>query len=128
MPEPRQGEALAIVREVAAVNGVRHLRWYKYESKDEFCCYWDGHTANVLWITPTNVHIQADSPLVRRPSCTVTWRDHDGACVGWLLPGADAGTGGGRSRPKAAKVRCPVTHLWLPAGTVCPDCDLVQTE
>jgi hypothetical protein len=107
MAEPRLSEALAIVREVDAANGVRSFRWYKYESKDELCCYWDGHMANVLWITPTNVHIQADSALVRRPNRTVTWRDRDGVCVGWLLPGADAGAGGGRSRPKAAKCAAP---------------------
>jgi hypothetical protein len=35
MPQHRQREALAIVREVAAANGVRSFRWYKYESNGQ---------------------------------------------------------------------------------------------
>jgi hypothetical protein len=128
MPQHRQREALAIVREVAAANGVRSFHWYKYESKAELCCYWDHHTANVLHITPTNVHIRADTSQIRRPPRAITWRDRDGMAVGWLLPGADPGAGGGRRRPIAAKERCPVTYMWLPAGSICPDCDVVHSE
>jgi hypothetical protein len=129
MPENRRGEARAIVREVVEANDVREFRWYKTEGKDELCCYWDDHAANVLWITPNNVHIKADTSLVRRPQRTATWReDRDGGGVGWLLPGADRGAGGGRLRPKAADVRCPVTYIWQPAGTVCSSCDVVHSE
>lgn len=129
MPEVRRGEALAIVREVAEANDVREFRWCKTEGKDELCCYWDNHEVNVLWITATNVHIRADISLVGRPQRTTTWReDRDGGGVGWLLPGADRGAGGGRQRPKAAELRCPVTYLWQPAGAVCPSCDTVHNE
>ena len=128
MPEHRRGEALAIVREVVETNDVREFRWYRYEDKDELCCYWDDHAANVLWITANNVHVKADTSLVRRPQRTTTWRDRDGGCVGWLLAGADRGAGGGRQRPKAAEVLCPVTYLLHPAGSVCPDCDVAHSE
>jgi hypothetical protein len=48
--------------------------------------------------------------------------------VGWLLPGAVRGVGGGPQRPKAAEVRCPETFVWQPAGSVCPDCDVLHSE
>lgn len=128
MPEHRRDEALAIVREVVEVNDAQDFRWYKTEGKDELCCYWDDLAVNVLWITANNVHIKADVSLVRRPLRTTDWSEHDGSGVGWLLPGADRGTGGGRQRPKVVEVRCPVTYLLHPAGTVCPDCDITHDE
>ena len=79
-----------------------------------------------MWITANNVHVHADPSVVQRPpQRSVTWVGHDG-CVGWLLPGADRGTGGGRQQPRASQVRCPVTFLWQPAGTVCQECDEVH--
>lgn len=104
------------------------VRWYMTEGKDELCCYWDDLAANVLWITANNVRVKADTSLVERPQRATTWKEADGSGVGWLLPGAERGTGGGRQRPKAAEVRCPVTNVSHPAGTDCPHCDEVHAE
>lgn len=129
MPPHRRVEALAIVRELVDANDVREFRWYKTEGKDELCCYWDDHQVNLLWITANNVHVTADTLLVRRPQRATTWREgRDGGGVGWLLPGAVRGAGGGRPRPEASGLRCPVTYLWQPAGTVCPSCEVVHVE
>jgi len=130
MPENRYREALAIVREITEANDVREFRWYKTEGKDELCCYWDKQTVNVLWITPSNVHMRAETSLVQRPQRATTWRGErdEPDEVGWLLPGADRGPGGGPQRPKAAEVLCPETFVWQPAGTVCPVCDVVHGE
>jgi hypothetical protein len=129
MPENRRREALVIVREIVEANDVREFRWYRTEGKPELCCYWDHHPANVLWITPTNVHINSDTRLVRRPQRPTNWsEDRDDGGVGWSLPGSERGTGGGRHKPKAVEVLCPVAFVRLPVGSVCPECDVVHGE
>ena len=124
MPQGRQAEAFAIVSEVVEANRAAGFRWYKTPGTNELACYWDGATVNMLWITAGEAHIAADTA---RPERALTWSKQDGAYVGWLLPGADGGTGGGPKKVEVAKVLCPVTYLWQPAGQPCLECEVVHT-
>ena len=126
MPEHRRAEAFSIVSEVLAANRVVDFRWYRTEVTNELACYWDDQPTNVLWVTPSEVHIPAERGRVTRPPRPVNWEKEDGAYVGWRLPGAERGTGGGRRKPELATVLCPQTFIRQPAGSVCPDCDCVH--
>jgi hypothetical protein len=123
MPEHRRHVALALTREVARVNHARHFRWYKTPGKDELCCWWDEHEANVLWVWQGNVHVKPGA--VTAPTRPTDWIGHDGH-VGWLLPGAQRGSGGGPRRAEPGQVVCPVTFIAHPVGTECPDCEVVH--
>lgn len=124
----RQAEAQSIVREVVEANGVVDFRWYKPDDTPELCCYWDDLDRNVLWVTVANVHIPMDRGPVQ-PERPLTWSKEAGAFVGWLLPGAESGSGGGgRPKLRVAEVRCPVTFILQPAGQPCPDCEIVHSD
>ena len=126
MPDYRRGEAFRVVSEVLAANDVVDFRWYKTDGTNELACYWDDQPSNVLWVTSSEVHIPADRGRVQRPARAVNWQKEGGARVGWLLPGAERGTGGGRREPEAAAVLCPETFIRQPVGSVCPTCDVVH--
>jgi hypothetical protein len=126
MPEHRRRDAFAIVNEVLRANEVVDFRWYKTEGKDELVCYWDEQPYNVLWVTASEVHIVSDTSRVRRPTRSVNWQKEDGAYVGWLLPGAERGTGGGPRNSEVETVLCPETYIRQPSGTICPHCDVVH--
>ena len=123
MPAHRHREALAIVREVIKANGASVFRWYMPPATPEICCYWDDADINQLWITSSEVHVAEGTP---RPDSRVTWRKQGGAYVGWLLPGAESGSGGGAPRAKVAETRCPDTFIFHPSGSPCPNCDVVH--
>lgn len=126
MPAHRQAAAQAIVREVLEANQAVDFRWYVPPGTPEVCCYWDGHEANVLWITSATVYVPVDKGI-GRPARALTWRKQGGTHVGWLLPGAEAGRGGGPRQSPVAEVTCPVTFLRQPAGQPCPECEVVHT-
>jgi hypothetical protein len=126
MPEHRRAEAYRIVGEVLAANDVVDFRWYKTDGKSELVCYWDDQPANALWVTASEVHIPSDTARVMRPGRPVDWQKEDGAYVGWLLPGAERGTGGGRRESEVATALCPETFIRQPAGTLCPRCEVVH--
>lgn len=123
MPANRHREALTIVREVSDANGASTLRWYMPPVTPEICGYWDDSEVNQLWITSAEVHIAATTA---RPKLPLTWSKQDGDYVGWLLPGAESGSGGGPQKAKVAETRCPTSFLLHPTGTACPDCDVVH--
>jgi hypothetical protein len=127
MPEHRRPEALAIVREVLGANDAINFRWYKPDGTNELACYWGDHPYNVLWVTASEVHIPSDTSRVRRPKRSVDWQKEEGAYVGWLLPGAERGTGGGPRNSEVETVLCPDTYIRQPAGTLCPRCDVVHS-
>jgi hypothetical protein len=121
MPESRRSQAMQIVREVLKANGVSVFRWYKTERTNELACYWDDADVNKLWITPTEVHVECRTP---RPERALTWDKEGGKYVGWLLPGAERGTGGGARTVEMPTVLCPETFLRQPAGSICPTCEV----
>lgn len=127
MPTHRHVEALAIVAEVVQANDVVDFRWYIPPVTQEVCCYWDAHERNVLWINQATVSIRADGGIAR-PTRALTWNKQEGQIIGWLLPGAESGRGGGRRQSPIAEVRCPVTSIRQPAGRVCPECDVVHVD
>ena len=121
MPEHRRKEATAIISEILDANGVGVFRWYKTDSLNELCCYWDDAAANMMWVGPGQIHIKSTTP---RPSRAITWTKAGGNEVGWLLPGAVAGSGGGPATTVvASKVLCPDSGVLIPVGTLCPYCD-----
>lgn len=123
MPLERRDVALRIIREVLDANGVQVFRWYKTPGTNELCCYWDDADVNMLWVTPGDVHIEASTPRPARPP---NWQKQDGKYIGWLLPGANAGTGGGQWHVEVATVLCPETFLYIPAGSECPNCEFIH--
>lgn len=123
MPPERRDEAFQIVREVLSANQVQTFRWYKTPGTNELACYWDDAPVNMLWVTVGEVHIDVSTP---RPARSITWQKQGGQYVGWLLPGADAGTGGGTKKTEVATVLCPETFIRNPVGTVCPTCEVVH--
>ncbi|MGH9211710.1 MAG: hypothetical protein ACRD2C_13650 [Acidimicrobiales bacterium] len=128
MPEHRRAEATAIVKEIIETNEIRDFKWYRTGGKDELCCYWGDHPMNTMWVTANNVHVLADTSLVRRPpSRRITWKDQQGVCIGWLLPGADQGSGGARRNARMDEIVCPETFLRQPAGSVCEECEIVRS-
>jgi len=127
MPPFRRAEAMRIVTEVLDANAAVDFRWYKPEGTLEIASYWDHHDRNVMWVTPAEVHILADETRVKRPSRSLTWWKGGGDYVGWLLPGAEKGLGGGRREPAIATVLCPLSYLRIPVGSVCPACDIVHS-
>lgn len=128
MPDHRRGEAFRIVAEILDVNNVVDFRWYKPPGTDELSCYWDGLEANALWITASDVHVVNDIGRVVRPARPTTWQKKGGAYVGWLLPGAEPGAGGGKRKGDVARVMCPVSFIYVPAGSICSDCEVVHAE
>jgi len=123
MPTGRQTEAFAIVQQVLVANGASVLHWYKPPRTDELACYWDDSPVNMLWVTASEVHVAAGTP---RPARALNWEKQDGAYVGWLLPGAEAGSGGGTKKTEVAEVPCPVSFILHPLGTECPHCEIVH--
>ncbi len=126
MPEHRHSEAAAIISEVLTANAVQEFHWYKTPGTAELACYWDQAPQNLLWITATEVHIPSDETKVKRPTRSINWDKQNGAYVGWLLPGAERGAGGGKRAREITTVLCPETFIGQPSGSVCPDCDVVH--
>lgn len=84
----------------------------------------DGRRVEALaMIAENEVHIAKVTP---RPSRTLTWNKQVGEYVGWLLPGAESGSGGGSKHTTTPKVLCPDSFLWHPAGTMCEHCEIVH--
>ncbi len=125
MPTSRQAEALAIVRDVFEANSVTDFRWYKPAITNELACYWDDAEQNLLWVTVSEVHVFADETLVKHPQRPVNWQKEEGVYVGWMLPGALAGTGGGARKTEAPYSLCP-TGIRRAVGELCPDCEIVH--
>ncbi len=123
MPRERWDEAYKLLSEVLETNQVSVFRWYKTAGTNELSCYWDDASVNMVWVTAGDVHIAADTP---RPSRPTTWQKAGGSYVGWLLPGAHAGTGGGLREPEIAGVLCPETFVRNPLGTLCPTCEVIH--
>lgn len=126
MTTTRQRAAQDLVAEILALNGGDQFVWYIPPATPELSCYWGGAPTNLLWITNVGVHIKTDGPVVPLPRPT-TYEKQGGDYVGWLLPGAEAGTGGGPKRPEVAWVLCPATSLRQPVGQVCSDCEIVHS-
>lgn len=126
MPEHRRDDAYKLVGEVLAANHATTLRWYLVDSTQELCCWWDDHERNVMWVRSHEVHIDADETLVTRPPRSTTYHRSDGDYVGWLLPGGEMGTGGGSPTSQTAFVLCRREHMQVPAGSVCPWCEVVH--
>jgi hypothetical protein len=122
MPVHRRPAALEIVSEVLAANSAQDFYWYVPRVTREVCCYWDGAKRNLLWISPTAVW---GRPALSRPERALTYSKEDGG-VGWLLPGAESGTGSGRPKKAVSSVLCPETGIRRPAGSTCPDCEVVH--
>lgn len=59
----------------------------------------------MLWVTSAEVHVVSDEDRVALPDRPLTWQKENGAYVGWLLPGAVAGTGKGRRETAAGSAR-----------------------
>jgi hypothetical protein len=121
MPANRRREAIAIVGEVLAANDGGDFAWYKAR-KDELCCYWGDPDRNLLWITAGAVHML---PTLPRPDRPLTYSKEDGN-VGWLLPGAEKGTGGGSKQREVATVLCPESGIRQPAGQLCAECEIIH--
>ena len=127
MPRERWTEAVAIVREVLKANDAVGFRWYKPDRTGELACTWAGVGQNALWIGPNNVHVAPASTGVVLPPRATTYSKQNGA-VGWLLPGAITGSGGGPRSPATKWIACPATQELQPAGTECPDCLTVHSR
>lgn len=125
MTAARREAAQNLVAEVLVRNDADKFVWYMPPATPELACYWDGAPTNLLWITNSEVHVKADGP-VTLPDRPTTWSKQDGGYVGWLLPGAEAGSGGGPKRPELPEVLCPATSLRQRAGIICPDCEIVH--
>ena len=125
MPATRQRAAVEIVTELLTVNSAEDFVWYLPPATPELSCYWGGAATNLAWITAGALHIKRDGPVVplTRP---FTYQKADGDYAGWLLPGAEPGSGGGPKRREVATVVCPATSLRQPAGQICPDCEILH--
>lgn len=127
MPEHRRAAALEVVREVVAVNAVTDFYWYCIRSGSEICCYWDDADQNQMWINTTGIVLREDQSLAKLPERTRDYVLDEGRLAGWLLPGAETGTGGGPQTRAIPTVNCPETFLPVPVGSKCPDCDVVHS-
>lgn len=125
MPRNRHNEAIAIIREVLQANNATNFRWYKPPATDELSCYWEGARINMLWVTPIDVHVDVDTP---KPDRKTNWEKQDGQYVGWLLPGANAGAGGGPKHANIPTVLCPKEFIHIPAGVQCPYCEVEHPQ
>lgn len=125
VPEHRRATALELVREVLEANGARDFYWYKPPATAELCGYWDDADQNLVWVTTAAVAV-INGPIIALPPRPLTYKKAEGDYVGWVLPGADPGTGGGRRSPEVPTVRCPQTFLRQPVGSLCPECDVVH--
>ncbi len=123
MPPHRRGVALEIVGEVLEAKDADDFYWFMTPGTDEVASYWDDSSINQLWITAGDVHVHPSTEL---PDRARTYSKGDGVYVGWLLPGAEAGTGGGRPKTQVKTALCPETGITQPAGSICPDCDVVH--
>lgn len=121
MPQERWAEASAIVRDVLDANDAVDFRWYKPDRTGELACTWEFVGQNALWIGANNVHVAPATTGVVLPARTRTYSKENGT-VGWLLPGASTGGGGGRQTPASRWIACPVTQELQPAGSECQDC------
>jgi len=119
MPTERWNAALEIVREVLVANDVAQFCWYKPPTTAQLCGYWDEAEVNMIWISPSEVHINALTP---RPQRAPNLHRADGAEVGWLLPGATPGSGGGAHKSKTSAPLCPVWNIEVPVGSECMFC------
>jgi hypothetical protein len=124
MPEHRRALALEIVRDVLAVNAAVDFYWYCTLSDSEICCYWDDASQNQMWINATGVLLLDDESLAKRPERTRTYFMRGSMYSGWLLPGAEMGSGSGTRTREIPTVNCPETFLPLPAGSICPHCEV----
>lgn len=125
MPSERWSEAFAIVWEVLDANAAVDFRWYKPDRTDELACTWAGVGKNALWIGVNNVHVAPATTGVVLPARARTYIKENGT-VGWLLPGGNTGSGGGRRSPDTKWISCPVTQELQPVGSKCPDCMVVH--
>ena len=127
MPHERRSMAIDIVRELLAANGASVLKWYMTAKTPEIACYWDDHEQNLLWITNTELHVMADSAIAALPDRPLSWEKQGGRYVGWLLPGASSGTGGGKRNTAVATVLCPEQFVQVPADAACDYCEVFHT-
>jgi hypothetical protein len=127
MPEQRMAAALEIVREVTAVNAVSDFYWYCTPSTSEICCYWNDAEQNQMWINTTGVVLREDGSLAKLPERARDYFLRADRLAGWLLPGAEMGSGGGPPKRDIPPVNCPVTFFPMPAGSLCPDCEVVHS-
>lgn len=125
MAPARQRAAQQIVSELLELNNAKRFVWYIPPATPEVCSYWDDAPTNLLWITNVGLHVKRGGP-VKPLSRPITYQKQDGDYIGWLLPGAEAGLGGGTRQAEVSTVLCPVTSLRQPAGSICPDCDVVH--
>lgn len=126
MSDTRQRAVVEIVSELLVLNDAERFVWYLPPATPELSCYWGGAATNLLWITTGAVHIKRNGPVIQRLR-PFNYQKADGDHVGWLLPGAEAGTGGGPKRREVATVLCPASSLQQPAGQLCPDCEIVHS-
>jgi hypothetical protein len=115
MLEHRRAAALDIVREVVAVNAATDFYWYCTPSDSEICCYWDDADQNQMWINPTGVVLREDESLAKLPERPRDYFLGADRLAGWLLPGAEMGSGGGPQRREIPTV-----------GSICPDCEVMH--
>lgn len=118
MPLERWDAALGIVQEVLVANDVAKFCWYKPPATNQLCGYWDDAELNMIWISPSEVHISAQTP---RPQRAPTTHRDGGAEIGWLLPGASSASGGGHQHHKKAAPMCPTCSIAL-VGSECSYC------
>jgi hypothetical protein len=123
MPSSRHAAALEIVRDVMVANKAREIRWYVTHVPLEVCGYWDAAEQNQMWIWPGVVAVLA---ILDRPLKPINYSRGEGELVGWLLPGGEAGAGGGPRRKAMGSIRCPKSGIRQPVGSVCPDCDVIH--
>jgi len=118
MPPERWDAALEIVQEVLEANGVAKFCWYAPPTTAQICGYWDDAELNMIWISPSEVHINAQTP---RPQRAPTMHRAEGTEIGWLLPGATSGSGGGHRQHKKAAPLCPTCFIDI-VGSECSYC------
>lgn len=119
MPAARWEAALEIVREVLTANDVARFYWYVPPTTAQICGYWDEAEVNMIWISPSEVHMNAQTP---RPQRAPTMERGEGAEIGWLLPGAKSGSGGGHKERKTTAPLCPTCFIKVAPGSECMFC------
>ena len=124
MPEHRRKAALELVREILAVNQATEFRWYMPEKTEQILCYWDDQPRISVWIERSNIHMRKDETVARLPAIPTTWSKSGDYKVGWLLPGAESGAGGGPRKAEPKEVLCPNCFLLIPVETDCFECGL----
>lgn len=125
MPSHRHAEAMRIVSEVIAANNATHFYWYAPPMTGEVCGYWDDAEVNQLWVQPSVVYVRRVT-TTRLPERALTHQKQDAEYVGWELPGATSGGGGGDRRAEVAEVLCPAQFIRVPAGVECSYCEVVH--